>query len=77
MKMVTITLLSMYAGCATLKYPVTLAVQLMYGNFTTTPQIIFTTIHVDSGAGVAVVVEDIHDGSIFNNSQYLLEIEYS
>ena len=53
-----------HAGSATLKYPATPAMHIMYKNSIITEQVIHTTIHVDFGAGVVAAVQDIHGGSL-------------
>lgn len=57
-----------HTGSVILKCPVTLAVCLMNGNYITTEQVTHTTIHVDSGAGVAVAAQDIHNGNLADNT---------
>ena len=44
--------------------PATLAVHMLLKNYTITIKLIRTTLHVDGGAGTAVVGQDIHNGRL-------------
>ena len=59
-----------FAGSATLPFPVMLAVCVMHKSATITLRLIHITLHVDGLVGIVVVGEDIHNGDLSLTSFY-------